>query len=208
MKKILMILAFCLVVLLPLGSDPLMDFEKDDNTYWNSYIEFTLGDDMYLINEVYTEMFSEYGSQLLDDYLEEYDPITLAIIIYGKPLENELYGIIFIALDKSDLLAKTEYNKDYAEANPDAIKKLEKLFNSVRDDLSFSINLETLGSNTYTVNKYSTIGTPDKSVKLEYVSGIGRRYYPCITAMLADAKYKSAVDRLVTTIEYKTRVDK
>lgn len=208
MKKIISVLLFYLFLLLPAYSNPIMDFENDGNTYWNSYMKFTIGDDMYLINDFYSEIFSQDGSEFIENYFEDYDPLTLAIILYGDPSTNDIYGLILVSLDRSDPADPTEYNKDFEEVDSSSLEIFEDLLNSVRDDLHIEMNLKTLGDNTYTVNEYSLIGTGDNSIRLEYVSAIGRRYYPCITAMIIDSRYKSAVDSLVSTIEYKTRIDK
>ena len=208
MKKIISVLIFCLLFLLPAYSNPIMDFENDGSTYWNSYMKFTIGNDMYLINDFYSEIFSQDGSEFIENYFEDYDPLTLAIILYGDPSTNDIYGLILVSLDRSEPTDPTEYNKDFEEVDSSSLEMFEDLLNSVRDDLHVEMNLKTLGDNTYTVNEYSLIGTGDNSIRLEYVSAIGRRYYPCITAMIIDSRYKSAVDSLVSTIEYKTRIDK
>lgn len=208
MKKIISVLIFCLLFLLPAYSNPIMDFENDGSTYWNSYMKFAIGNDMYLINDFYSEIFSQDGSEFIENYFEDYDPLTLAIILYGDPSTNDIYGLILVSLDRSEPTDPTEYNKDFEEVDSSSLEMFEDLLNSVRDDMHVEMNLKTLGDNTYTVNEYSSIGTGDNSIRLEYVSAIGRRYYPCITAMIVDSRHKSAVDSLVSTIEYKTRIDK
>ena len=184
------------------------DFEYDGEKYWDSFLEFELQENMYLEDDISSGLLSDEGVAYMNNYIEEYDPLSFAVVAYLDLEDFEQLGLITIALESASPAMDVEYDSDYRNMSLTSIKLFESLMNAQSDDLRVSISKKTLGESTYIVNKYSEVGSEDCNVRIEYMTGIGRDYYPCIIAMLKDESYQVYVDKLVASIKYKTRVDR